>query len=190
MLKTVRAAVLAASCVAQVAAAPVPRTYILNGYSLRGVQGVDEDALVATLKHKEGDHITRADITADTDTISKALKERHIEGRLFATIAEKDGRAWVLFDFQYPQLPQESAHRWLGAQIFDGNVEISSATLEAATGLKPGDDLPVERVSAARQAILEAYKKAAPGKDVHVGGKIRVTPGGKVELTWRITEAR
>jgi outer membrane protein assembly factor BamA len=194
MFRKVLAAALAmsspaASAVAQVAPAPASPSYILNGYRLSGVNGVDQDALVAKLPHHPGDRITQADIKADTDTLNTALKAQHIEGELFATMAEKNGRVWVLFDFQYHQTPIHQ-RRWLGSQIFDGNVKISSAALAAATGLKPGDDLPVERVNAARLAIIEAYKKAVPDADVHVGGKMRITPEGKVELTWRVTEPK
>ena len=198
MFKTVLATTLAAACLASATdahAAPAASapSYILNGFRLSGVNGVDEDALVATLKHKAGDRITEADITAETKALSEALKARHIDGQLFATMAEKNGRVWVLFDFQYPQpVPATPIHerRWLGAQIFDGNVKISSAALEAATGLKPGDDLPVERVNEARQAIMEAYKTAAPGADVKVRGKMRITPEGQVELTWHVIEPK
>jgi outer membrane protein assembly factor BamA len=194
MFRKVLAATLAmssvrASAVAQEAPAPAAPSYILNGYRLSGVNGVDQDALVATLSHHPGEHITEADIKADTDTLNSALKARHIKGQLFATMAEKNGRVWVLFDFQYPQTPIHQ-HRWLGSQIFDGNVKISSAALAAATGLKAGDDLPVERLNAARQAIIQAYKKAVPNADVHVGGKMRINPEGKVELTWHVTEPK
>jgi outer membrane protein assembly factor BamA len=159
----------------------------LNGYRLSGVKGIDEDALVAKLPHHAGERITEADIKADTATLSAALKAQHIDGQLFATMATKKGTVWVLFDFQYPQ-PQQ--RRWLGSQIFDGNAKISSAALEAATGLRPGDDLPVERLNAARQAIIQAYQKAEPGADVHVGGKLRITPEGKVQVIWHITEPK
>jgi len=188
MLRTVVTALLAT-----LLCAAAPQNYILNGYRLSGVKGIDQDALVAKLPHHAGERITEADIKADTATISAALKAQHIEGQLFATMAEKNGRVWVLFDFQYPQPGQFSPvhqRRWLGSQIFDGNVKISSATLEAATGLKPGEYLPVERLNAARQAILLAYKKAAPGADVHVAGKMRITPQGKVELIWHVTEPK
>jgi outer membrane protein assembly factor BamA len=186
---TLAASSVPAAAVAEAAPAPAAPSYILNGYRLSGVNGVDEDALVATLQHKEGDRITDADIAADTKMLGDALKARHIEGQLFATTAEKNGRVWVLFDFQYPQ-KAENERRWLGSQIFDGNVKISSAALAAATGLKPGEDLPVERINAAREAILQAYRKAEPDADVHVGGKMRITPEGKVELTWHVTEPK
>jgi outer membrane protein assembly factor BamA len=189
MFGRVLAATLAASSVPAAAVAEAAPSYILNGYRLSGVNGVDQDALVATLTHKEGDRITDADIAADTKMLGDALKALHIEGQLFATTAEKNGRVWILFDFQYPPTA-EHERRWLGSQIFDGNVKISSAALEAATGLKPGEDLPVERINAAREAILQAYKKAEPHADVHVGGKLRITPDGKVELTWHVTEPK
>src|ERR1700677_1175149 len=134
---TLAASSVPAAAVAEAAPAPAAPSYILNGYRLSGVNGVDEDALVATLQHKQGDRITDADIAADTKMLGDALKARHIEGQLFATTAEKNGRVWVLFDFQYPQ-KAENERRWLGSQIFDGNVKISSAALAAATGLKLG----------------------------------------------------
>jgi len=195
MFRKLLAAALVASCpaLAQVAPAPAPHAYILNGYRLSGAKGVDEDAMIAKLPHHAGERITEADIKADTATLGATLKAQHIDGQLFATMAVKNGRVWVLFDLQNLQVQQSSPvaqRRWLGSQIFDGNSKISSAALQSATGLKPGDDLPVERLNAARQAIIEAYRKAAPGADVHVGGKMHITPEGKVEVTWHITEPK
>ena len=174
-------------------AAPAGRTYVLDGFRLSGVEGLDQDALVATLTEKPGDRITEADIAADAKTLGEKLKARHIQGELFATIAEKKGRVWVLFDFQYPQAGPTASNRErrrLGSQAFEGNARLSVGALEAATGLKQGEDLPVERINAAREAILAAYKKAVPGEDVRVGGQIRVTPDGEVALTWRIAEPK
>jgi hypothetical protein len=79
-------------------AAPEP-TYILNGFRLSGVKGINPDDVIAKIKDKEGAKVTEADLKADVQVVGAELKARHIDGQLAATMAEKNGRVWVLFDF-------------------------------------------------------------------------------------------
>jgi hypothetical protein len=89
------------------AVAPEP-TYILNGFRLSGVRGVNPDDVIAKIKDKEGAKVTEADLKADVEVVSAELKARHIDGQLAATMAEKKGRVWVLFDF-FPKKPAPAA---------------------------------------------------------------------------------
>ncbi len=164
---------------------PVEPTYILRGFRLSGAKGVDQDALTDSLKQKPGDKITGADIDADTKAIGAALKARHIEGRLFATVAEKDGRAWVLFDFQPAELPPK---RVFVEQSFEGNSKVSDKVLAAATGLKPGDEASDARLNRAEQAMEAAYTQKAPGVRIHIGGRLRTTKTHQLTVHWVITE--
>ncbi len=190
------AAMLAASCAAGVATGtPVappaaPRTYILNGFRLSGVKGVDPDALVARLKDKEGARVTEADIVADTKALGVDLKARHIDGQLFTTMAEKNGRVWVLFDFKSNDAAPGEATRRVASQNFEGDKTISGAALETATGLKPGDALPDSRLRAAAQAIIGAYHAAMPAAHVKVKARMKTTQDGKVTINWLIDEGK
>jgi outer membrane protein assembly factor BamA len=163
-------------------------TYILNGYSLSGIPGVKAAELEAKLKHKPGDRITDADVNADQAILAKELKARHIGGELYATVAEKHGRVWIIFDLL--NTPQATGPRTLEAQNFEGASHISAGALAAATGLKKGDPLSPQKINAARRAILALYAKSAPGKPLTLKGKMQVKPGGKVTLTWVINEPR
>ena len=102
---------------ASAAGAPKAQSYILNGYSFGGFTGVNTDELAAQLKDQEGARVTRADVNDDEAILIKELHARHIEGRLFTTIAEKHGRIWVIFDLQKPRPPML---RHLEAQNFEG----------------------------------------------------------------------
>jgi hypothetical protein len=86
--------------------APEP-TYILNGFRLSGVKGVNPDDVIAKIKDKAGAKVTEADLKADVATVGAELKARHIEGQLAASMAEKNGRVWILFDF-FPKKPAPS----------------------------------------------------------------------------------
>jgi outer membrane protein assembly factor BamA len=164
-------------------------TYILNGYSLSGIPGVNGSELEAKLKHKPGARITAADVNADQAIIAKELQARHIGGALVATLAEKHGRVWVIFDLlNVPPPPPRTRH--LEAQNFEGVSRISAGALAAAIGLKKGDKLSPEKINAARRAILAMYAKAMPGKTLTVKGRMQMKPDGKVTLTWVVNEPR
>ncbi|MEJ0047226.1 MAG: hypothetical protein WDN04_14755 [Rhodospirillales bacterium] len=183
MFRTVLTLLFAASIAEAAAPTATEPTYILNGFRLSGVKGVNTDEMIARLKHKAGMRITEADMVADTEILGSELKARHIEGQLLTTMAEKNGRVWVLLDLQPPRPPAQ-----LASQSFEGNTKIPSATLEAATGLKSGDELPADRLHAAEQAITRAYATAAPGTDVKIRGVMRRRADGTAVLTWTVTE--
>jgi outer membrane protein assembly factor BamA len=159
-----------AAMAAGVASAP---SYTLNGYSFGGMPGVNTLELEAKLKQKEGARITRADVAADQAILVKELQARHIKGQLFASIAERHGRVWVIFDLQEPDRPTarfEKLARRLESQNFAGASRISASALAAATGLKQGDPLSPEKINAARQAIVAAYAKTMSGNVVSIKG--------------------
>ncbi|MEO8926746.1 MAG: POTRA domain-containing protein [Caulobacteraceae bacterium] len=184
------AATLIVGAVTAASAAHV-RSYILNGYSFGGFPGVNTDELAAKLKDQEGARVTQADISVDEAILTKELQARHIEGRLFTSIAEKHGRIWIIFDLQNPG--GQMARFWkaghhLKAENFEGASRVSTSDLAAATGLKEGDLLSREKIDAARQAILALYAKSMPGKVVSVRGRMQSNGQGELTLTWMITE--
>jgi outer membrane protein assembly factor BamA len=191
--RTVLLAALLAAGAAMAANADGLPTFILNGYSFGGISGVNTDELAAKFKHKPGARISRADVAADEVILANELRTRGIKGNLFATLAEKHGRVWVIFDLQDPNRP--AGHlgkpgRRLEAQEFEGASRISASALAAATGLKTGDLLSPEKVNAARQAILALYGKFMPGQVPSLKGKMQVRPDGRARLTWIIGEPK
>jgi Surface antigen variable number repeat len=169
-------------------AAAKPAVYTLLGFNLKGIPGIDQKALEAKLRHKPGDRITEADTKVDKAIIEKELQARHIEGRIFTTLAERNGRVWVIFDLLDTRPADVFNKRKLEAQHFEGVHRLSAGALEKATGLKPGDPISPARLNAARQAIAAAYAKAVPGKPVQITGKIQGKDDGETILTWTIRE--
>jgi hypothetical protein len=170
-----------------------PPIYILNGYTFGGVKGINTAELQAKLKDKPGARITRADIMIDQAILAKELQARHIDGRLFTGIAERNHRIWVIFQVEHPGpalANLDKRARRLDAQIFEGATRVSTIALAAATGLKKGDQLSPDNVNAARRAILAEYAKVMPGKVVSLKGKMRTRPDGEVTLTWVIGEPK
>jgi hypothetical protein len=189
-----RMGLLAASFTAGAALAANSPAYILSGYTFGGLpKGVSSDQLTAKLKHKQGDRITQADISADQAVLVRELEARHIAGRLFATLAEKHGHAWVIFDLQKtdPAIAEPGApNRIFAAQNFEGAVHVSAGALAHATGLTVGETLSLENLKAARRAIIALYAKSMPGEELGLKLKLQTKPGGKTTLTWTIREPK
>ena len=175
-------------CVTDVSAATKDRVYTLLGYNLHGIHGVDQDALAAKLKHKPGDRITRQDIKDEAAIIEKALQAQHVQGHLFTTMAERNGRVWIIFDLLNNPASVFRQHHQLVAQHFEGATRVSADALSKASGLKPGDTLSPDTLNAARRGIVAAYAKVAPGKAVGITGKMQAKPDGTAVLTWIIHE--
>lgn len=167
-------------------------TYILNGYSFGGMRNLNTAELEAKLKDKPGARITESNIVADKTIVARELEARHIKGRLFASIAENNGRVWVIFDLLHPEsrMMTFSPNRHLEAQNFEGASHISADALIAATGLKKGELLSPEKVNAARRAILAEYARFMPGRVASLKVRMRIRPDGEVTLTWIISEPK
>lgn len=190
MTSTARIGLLAAALTlgaATAAGAGQARTYILNGYSFGGMSGLNTAELTAKMKHHEGARITQADVAVDQAILTKELQARHIKGRLFASLAEKHGRVWVIFDLQDPDSPGGwRSGRRLKSQTFEGGSGVPEPDLTAATGLKPGDALSPGKIKAAHQAILDLYAKSMPGHALSIRAKVQTAADGEATLTWII----
>ena len=171
-------------------AAGVPKTptYILNGYSLSGIHGVNAAELEAKLKDKPGARITQVDIHADTMTVAKALEAQHIKGHLLTTLAEKNGHVWLIFDLVNPDAGPRLGS--IESQNFEGASHVAAGALAAASGLKTGDQLSQENLLAARRAIVAMYAKSMPGSKISLKIKLQHRPGDKTILTWIIGEPK
>lgn len=163
-------------------------TYTLLGFNLSGIKGVDQKALEAKLKHKPGDRITRDDIKDDTAIIEKELKAKGIQGRLFATMAERNGRVWIIVDVLDNPARVFATQRQLEALRFEGASRVPADALARASGLRPGDLITPQKLDAARKGIVAAYAKAIPGKTVQITGKMQAKDNGKVVMTWIVRE--
>ena len=180
-------AMLLCTGAALAAGTPKATTYILNGYDLSGIPGINATALQAKLKDRPGARITQADIHADTLILTKELETRRVKGQLFTTLAVKKGRVWVIFDLLNP----DAGPQWgsLEAQNFEGASHISAKSLAAVTGLKSGDQLTRQKLIGAQRAILAAYAKSMPGKKISLKARLQRRPG-EISVTWIIGEPK
>jgi len=199
---------LAAPCVAPAraqtgaspakAATPAGKTsepvYHLLGFGLSGTKRVNTDALIASLPQHEGDVITPAQIKADADLISAALKAHHVHGEVTTTTVQREGKGhyiWVIWDVHLTDPLSRAAWRGVlhfASQSFTGNVKLSADKLAAATGLHPGDKMPPGSISDARTGIEQAYDAVLHGAPVTVKGQAVVKKDNTVMITWSITE--
>jgi hypothetical protein len=171
------------------ASAAKERVYTFGGYTFGGFVGINTDELAAALKDQAGARVTQADLALDIAAFTAELKARHVKGRLLGSFAEKHGTIWVIFDLQ-SSAPGATlyAGKPLRSQSFEGATRLPAGALAAATGLKPGDVLSVEKIRAAHDAILALYAHSAPGKAPTLRTRAQASGDGQVTLTWLLTE--
>jgi hypothetical protein len=168
-----------------------PPAYILEGYRFEGILGPgNSTGLVAKLKDKPGGRVRKADIKVDVDLLAKELHARHIRGQLFTGLIEGNGRIWVIFHLTDPDPPGArlwSSHR-LASQEFQGVSWIPTGKLAGATGLKPGEALSPEKITAARKGLSAMLAKSRPGKAFAIQVRIQTEPANEAALSWIIGE--
>jgi hypothetical protein len=163
-------------------------TFILNGYDLSGIHGINTAELQSRFKDKPGARITQADIHADTVILTKQLEAQHVKGRLFTTLATKKGHVWIIFDLLHPESAQQLG--LLDSQKFEGAIHVPVVALATATALKKGDQLSQQELIAGRRAIMALYEKSMPGKKILLKARLQHRPGGTIILTWIIGEPK
>jgi outer membrane protein assembly factor BamA len=171
--------------------------YRLLGFGLSGSKHIDADALIAALPQHKGDLISDAQISADTDTIKKALTARHVHfAEVTTAILRREGPGhliWVIWDIQhidaFTQAPFQGFWKF-GGQTFSGNKALTNEQLEKAIGLKPGERVREGAISDARTGMEQAYDKVFPGKAVKIAVtlNLKVKPSRVATFTWKITE--
>jgi outer membrane protein assembly factor BamA len=182
-------ALLAAICAAGPAFAQT--TYILDKIEINGLKSADPNALRAQLKDQPGARVATSDILGDQDQLEKALEAVHVTGAIKTSLRNKgNGHVDVIFDVAdngivaptvtttAPKLKQE---------VFVGNVKLATDDLQAASGLKPGDELSDDKIKAAQLAIQAAYKKADVG--CTISGAVSQN-GADTTVTWTIVETK
>jgi outer membrane protein assembly factor BamA len=73
--------------------------------------------------------------------------------------------------------------------VFTGNNALTADELAAASGLKPGDELSNDKIKAAQQAIVDAYKASKKPVNVTITGAVN-QKGATVELVWTVVETK
>ena len=177
---------------ALVAPALATSTYTLDKVQIRGLKSADPAAIAAQLKDQPGAKVTTDDILGDQDQLEKLLEGQHITGAIKTSLVNKNnGHVNVIFDVNDTGVAAPvttTVAPKLKTQVFVGNAKISTDDLQAASGLKPGEELSDAKIEAARTAIGDIYKKRDVG--VTMQGKTAQSPDGTVEITWTITETK
>ena len=163
----------------------------LDRVTITGSRSVPPEQLYAALKEQKGEIVTHDDILADQSTILGMLAKANVGGSIKTSmITKSNGHIEVTFAITDQGVTAPTVTKVapkLDHQVFTGNVKVTSADLEAVTGLKSGDDLTNAKLSTAQAAIVDLYKKA--GKvNVLVSADPKTVGNGKVEIDWQIAE--
>jgi outer membrane protein assembly factor BamA len=177
---------------AALAAGPaMAQTYVLDKIEINGLKSADPNALRAQLKDKPGARVATSDILVDQDQLEKALEAIHVTGAIKTSLRNKNnGHIDVIFDvadngIQAPVVTTVAPK--LKQEVFVGNVKLATADLQAASGLKPGDELSDQKIKDTQLAIQAAYKKADVGCEI--SGAVAQSPEGAT-ITWTIKEVK
>ena len=169
-------------------------TYTVDKITITGSKTVPTAKLLAATQEHAGSQVTTADIVADQDAISKVLAANNVVGGIKTSmVSHPKNHIVVMFviDDKGAQAPVvTTVAPKLHLEIFDGNKSIDSDKLAAAAGLKPGDDLTDQKISAAQQAIVTVYKAAKLPLSLKVSGETRAVSAGKVDVLWHVVETK
>jgi len=186
-------AMLAVAALVAAPAAWADPSWTLNKVIISGSQTVPTEKLMSVVQEKPGHKITKDDIYADRDAISKVLEDAHVKGSVNPSMQAVGQKVNIIFaiEDQGVQAPVVThVAPKLHDQIFDGNKAIPSDKLAAATGLTAGEDLSNEKVLAAEQAINGVYKAAKLPINVALTGETKKLDDGTYDVIWHITETK
>ena len=199
MTHAFRALLLAGGAVAMsqvaLAAEDYDTPHVLDKVTIVGAHSVPANELYPVLQEHAGAKVTKSEIIADRDALSKALEDKHVTGSVMPSIALLPASKHVNVTFtikdtgiQTPQTVKVAPK--LHQQVFQGNASVSSDKLQTATGLHPGDELSNEKLAAAQQAVVQAYKDAKLPVSVNVGATPKSLGNGTDDIVWQITETK
>ncbi len=167
-------------------------TWHLDRVIIKGSRSVPASQLYPVLREQPGSAVTKDEILADRDALTDYLQKQHVTGSVNPALVDKhNGHVDVVFNIEDNGIQQPTTVTvapTLAAQNFVGNRKIDTATLEAATGLKPGDKLSAQMLQDAEQKIGAVYKQKNIG--VQINPQVQQPPGGAVTVTWNITESK
>ena len=190
--KNLGGVLLCAACVLVSQAAMADTTYIVDKVTIVGSRTVPVETLYSAIEEHKGSTVTQADIIADQGKILKVLGDANVGGGIKTSMASRGKHVEVTFlitDTGKQAAVVTKVAPVLNTELFDGNKALSADALRAASGLKPGDELSDAKVQAAQKAIQAAYTAAKLPLNVNITGSI-AQKGGKVDLTWQITEKK
>jgi outer membrane protein assembly factor BamA len=184
---------LALAAVTLTAGPALAQTYTLDKIQINGLKSASPDEMRAALKEKVGTKVTTDDLVADVTVLEKALEAKNVVGSVKVSMANKhNGHIDSIFDvtdngIQTATITTVSPK--LNDQVFTGNNVLTADELTAASGLKPGEELSNDKIKAAQQAMIDAYKASKKPVNVTITGAIKQT-GGTVEVAWTIVETK
>jgi outer membrane protein assembly factor BamA len=174
-------------------AAQADQTYLVSKVTITGIKSVPASQLYAVVQEKPGQRVSVNDIIADRDAISKVLEDAHVLGSVKPSVKTQGAKSEVVFAIEdqgvHAPVVNTVAPK-LDQEIFQGNVSLPADKLSAATGLKPGDALSNEKIAAAQQAIVAAYKAAKLPIAVTINGENKKLDNGTYDIVWHITETK
>lgn len=181
------------AALALLAAGPAAaQTYTLDKIDVEGLKSADPATLTPKLPFQPGAKVAVPDLIADQDALTKELEAIHVTGGVKTSMRNKNNGhvdlILVVNDTGIQQPKTIVVAPKLKAELFVGNVKLKTEDLQAASGLKPGDDLNNDKIAAAQLAIQAAYKKADVTSTI--AGSIAQDKDGTATITWTITEAK
>ncbi|MBB2200019.1 POTRA domain-containing protein [Gluconacetobacter tumulisoli] len=172
------------------AAPPSPTTPLkLKSLTITGNQQVSTADILAAVPFHEGDTVTRNQIDAGAQDVMAVYQKKNV-GLKFGEKLKFLGNAvqvqWIIEE-QAPQAAAPAAALVVDQIVFQGNKQISSDALTAATKLRPGSPVDQDAVMADQKAVQAVYQKK------NIGVAIQVVPSqpnhdNHVILTYQITE--
>ena len=125
--------------------------------------------------------------------LEKALEAKNVVGSVKVSMANKhNGHIDSIFDVTDNGIQTATVTTVapkLNDQVFSGNNVLTANELTTATGLKPGDELSNDKIKAAQEAIVAAYKASKKPVNVTVSGAIN-QKGSTVEVVWTVVETK
>jgi outer membrane protein assembly factor BamA len=185
---------LLALAAATLAAGPaLAQTSTLDKIQINGLNSASPDEMRAALNEKPGTKVTTGDLVADVSVLEKALEAKHVVGSVKVSMANKhNGHIDSIFDVTDNGIQTATITTVapkLNDQVFSGNNVLTASDLATASGLKPGDELSNDKIKAAQEALVAAYKASKKPVNVTISGAIN-QKGATVELVWTVVETK
>jgi outer membrane protein assembly factor BamA len=171
------------------------KPHVLDHITITGSKTVPTSDLTAVLQERPGAKVVQDDILADREAVMKVLEAHNVGGKVAIRISTKPDNHHILVEFavedqgvQAPVVVKVDHH--LHQEIFDGNKAVPTETLQAATGLKPGQVVTNDTLAAAQKAIGAAYTAAKVPVNASLSGEVRSDANGQTDIIWHITETK
>ncbi len=193
-MKKISAAALLCTTLLAAGAARADTTYTVDKITITGSKTVPTQTILSSLSIHKGSQVTQADIVAGQDDVAATLKKANVVGGIktaMRSLPKNHVEVIYTIDDQGAHAPTVShVAPKLHAEVFAGNKVLPTDQLTTAAGLTLGQDLSNEKITAAQQAIVAAYKAAKQPVNVQVAASITQSGNGQADITWNITETK